>query len=213
MNGHDASRCSYDTVAGYYDAAIGDELAAKPIDRALLAALAEHCRGGLVADIGSGPGQVAAHLAAAGTRVVGIDLSPGMCAAARRRAVPAAAGDLVAVPLASGCLTGLVCWYALIHLDADERMVAYQEMARLLRAGGWALIAFHTADADAQPGDARHLDTWFDQPVDLTFRFLDPDTEIATAHQAGLHLAARLDRQPVPGEHPSARTYLLIEHL
>ena len=202
---------SYDAVAERYDAAIGDELAAKPIDRALLTALAEHCAGGLVADLGCGPGHVGAHLAARGARVVGVDISPAMCALARRRSVPTASGDLQALPLAGGCLAGIVCWYSLIHLEPLERAVAYHEMARVLRVGGQASVAFHTADADARPGEARHLSTWWDQPVELIFRFLDPDAEIAAAEQQGLRLVARLDRRPVPAEHPSCRSYLLLE--
>ncbi len=211
MTDRRAIRRSYDAVAEVYDAAIGDELAAKPLDRALLAALADHCVGGVVADLGCGPGHVAAHLAARGARVVGLDLSPAMCTLARRRSVPAAAGDVLAVPLADSCLAGIVCWYTLIHLERHERVVAYQEMARVLRVGGWALVAFHTADTDARPGDARHLTNWWDRPVELTFRFLDPDAEIAAAEREGLRLAARLDRQPVFAEHPSSRSYLLLE--
>ena len=41
--GTEAVRHSYDTVAGRYAAEIGEELAAKPLDRALLDAFAETC--------------------------------------------------------------------------------------------------------------------------------------------------------------------------
>lgn len=189
-----------------YEQAISDELAVKPLDRAPLAALAEQCAGRVVGDLGCGPGHVAAHLSALGTHVVGVDLSPAMGALAGRRGVPTVAGDLVALPLADRSLSGIVCWYTLIHLDPAERAIAYRELARVLRPAGWALIAFHTADADARPGDTRHLVTWWDQPVDLTFRFLDPDAETTAAGYAGLRLTARLDRQPVDGEHPSTRS-------
>lgn len=208
MSGHSTSRRSYDTVAARYEQAIGDELAVKPLDRALLAALADQCAGGVVGDLGCGPGHVAAHLSALGTHVVAVDLSPAMCALAGRRGVPAVAGDLVALPLADRSLSGIVCWYTVIHLDPAERTIAYRELARVLRPAGWALIAFHTADA--RPGDTRHLTRWWDQPVDLTFRFLDPEAETTAAVYAGLRLTARIDRQPVDGEHSSTRSYLLL---
>lgn len=211
LTSHAATRRSYDAVATRYDQAIGDELADKALDRALLAALAEHCSGGVVGDIGCGPGHVASHLASLGAHVIGVDLSPRICGLAARRGVPAAAGDLVGLPLAGQALSGAVCWYSLIHLDHGERAVAYQELARVLRPAGRVVIAFHTADADARPGDTRHLADWWGQTVDLTFRFLDPDREIIAAEQAGLHPSARLDRQPVEGEHQSLRTYLLLE--
>ena len=111
-------RRSYDTVADRYASEIGGELAAKPLDRALLDAFAETCAGGTVADLGAGPGHVAAHLAARGVGTVAVDLSPAMCRLARSGAgIPAAAGDLTGLPLATGIVAGAVCWYALINLD------------------------------------------------------------------------------------------------
>src|SRR5690349_10665090 len=81
-----ALAASYDRVAGEYTARIADELDGKPLDRALLHAFAEQVGGaGTVADIGCGPGHVAAFLAASGAQVEGIDLSEGMVAQARRR--------------------------------------------------------------------------------------------------------------------------------
>ena len=204
------TRDAYDGVAERYNQEIGGELTAKPWDRALLTALAETCAGGIVADIGCGPGHVAAYLAAQGVRVLGVDLSPAMCSQARRRAILAAAGDLAAMPVASGTLSGIVCWYALIHLDADQRAAAYREMKRVLHPGGHALVAFHTSDAETPSGGARRLNQWWEREVDLTFRFLDADQEATALDEAGLHLVARTDREPAPGEHQSQRSYLLV---
>jgi SAM-dependent methyltransferase len=56
-----------------------DELAAKPLERALLAAFAELVQAagaGPVANLGSGPGRVTAHLHALRSSVFGVDLSP-----------------------------------------------------------------------------------------------------------------------------------------
>ena len=74
---------SYDLVAERYAAEIAGELTHKPLDRGLLDAVAELAGGGPVADVGCGPGHVAAYLAGRGARTVGLDLSPGMCAVAR----------------------------------------------------------------------------------------------------------------------------------
>lgn len=204
------TRDAYDAVAERYNQEIGDELTTKPWDRALLTALAETCAGGMVADLGCGPGHVAAYLAAQGVCVLGVDLSPAMCSQARRRAILAAAGDLTAMPVASGTLSGIVCWYALIHLDADQRAAAYREMKRVLHPGGHALVAFHTSDAETPSGGARRLNQWWEREVDLTFRFLDAGQEATALDEAGLHLVARTDREPAPGEHQSQRSYLLV---
>ncbi|MFB9235703.1 class I SAM-dependent methyltransferase [Plantactinospora siamensis] len=205
------TRRSYDTVAERYAAEIGQELPGKPLDRALLDALVELAAGGPVLDVGCGPGHATAHLAGRGAPAVGLDLSPGMCRVARAKTgLPYAAADMTALPVRSGVAGGVVCWYALIHLDRAARAAAYAEFARVLRPGGHALLAFHTSDADAEPGDATSFTTWWDRPVELTFRYLDPADETAALSRAGLHLAARVDRAPYADvEHPSQRSYLL----
>jgi SAM-dependent methyltransferase len=60
----DHVRASYDAVAERYAREIGDELAAKPVDRALYALFAELTGTGIVGDVGCGPGHVTAYLAA-----------------------------------------------------------------------------------------------------------------------------------------------------
>ena len=82
-------RAVYDASADAYVEAIGTEVTHAvegPIDRALLVAFVELVSGsgvGPVADVGCGPGRVAAFLAAQGIDVVGVDLSPAMLAVAR----------------------------------------------------------------------------------------------------------------------------------
>jgi SAM-dependent methyltransferase len=81
---HHSVRQSYDAVAEEYAAGFRDELASKPLDRALLACLAEQAADGApIADLGCGPGHVAAWLAARRVATVGIDLSPAMIAVGR----------------------------------------------------------------------------------------------------------------------------------
>lgn len=206
------TRRSYDRVAARYQAEVGAELAAKPLDRALLAAFAEQARGvgGPVLDVGAGPGHVAAHLSGAGVRVVASDLSPGMCRQARRAGLPAVAADMTALPLRSASVAGVVCLYAVIHLDQAQRAAAYAEFARVLQPGGSALVAFHTSDAEVAMGEELVLTSWWDEPVRLTFRYLDPAAEAAALTAAGFTVTARVDRAPGPGEHPSQRSYLLV---
>ena len=59
----DLTRRGYDAVARSYASEIADELPGKPLDRAVLDVVVELAAGGLIADIGCGPGHVAAHLA------------------------------------------------------------------------------------------------------------------------------------------------------
>jgi len=206
------TRRSYDLVADRYSAELSGELAGKPLDRALLVALAELAGGGCIVDVGAGPGHVAAHLASCGTAAIGLDLSPGMCAVGHRdTGLPFAAADMVGLPLSSGAVTGIVCFYALIHLDTPGRASAYREFSRVLGRGGYALVAFHTSDAEVPVGGERARKDWWGYEVDLVFRFLDPATEVKSMAEVGLELVARMDRGPHPDvEHLSQRSYLLV---
>jgi SAM-dependent methyltransferase len=210
----DAVRASYDAVAENYAAEIGGELAHKPIDRALLAVLVELVGDGVLADVGCGPGHVAAHLAAIGARVVGIDLSPRMVAVARARwpELTFAVGDMRSLPTGDASWGGAVCAYSIIHLDRDDRPRAYAELARAITPGGFLLVSFHTANLDsgAAAGQSVHVGQWWDHEVDLDFHFLDPDGTTADLATAGFQVIARTDREPIPGaEAPTRRSYLL----
>lgn len=207
-----ATRRGYDLVATDYATELGDELTGKPLDRALLEMMVEVAAGKIICDMGCGPGHVASYMANRGARILGLDLSPAMCSVGRQAAsLPFAAADMTALPIRSQVLGAIVSLYAVIHLDASARAAAYREFARALQPGGLALIAFHVRDADTRPGGGRTLTDWWGHEVQLHFRFLDPLEEIELLADAGLQLAARLDREPYKGiEHPSFRSYLLV---
>jgi len=205
---------SYDRIAQRYAQEIGRELQGKPLDRALLDAIAELAGSGLVLDLGCGPGHVSRYLSARGASCVGLDLSPAMCQLANdpSSGLRSAVADMTAVPVRSGVAAAVVALYSVIHLAEPDRRRAYEEFARVLSPGGIALIGFHVRDADSGPGENRRMFDWWGQPIDLTFHFLDPSVEIELLADAGLRRIARLDRTPIPnGEHPSERSYILVQ--
>ena len=77
----DQLRAGYVTVARAYREQLGNELAGKPLDRAMLDAFVESVTG-LIVDVGCGPGHVTRYLASRGASVEGVDLSPAMIAEA-----------------------------------------------------------------------------------------------------------------------------------
>jgi ubiquinone/menaquinone biosynthesis C-methylase UbiE len=93
---------------------------------------------GPVLDLGCGPGQYTRVVAAAlGTgRVLGLDLSFPMLAAARR-VVPEVLlvrGSASSLPIREETLSGVLCWNALQLFPDPQRVV--REAARVLRVGG-----------------------------------------------------------------------------
>ena len=212
-------RDSYDRVAERYVEELGGELAGKPLDRALLRCLIELVAGveetsgtGVVADLGCGPGHVAAYLAAQGVPTTGIDISPAMVEVGRRRYpdVTFRVGSLLAIPAVDAEMAAAIAFYSIIHLIPEDRATAYQEMARVIRPGGWLLLAFHTSLVGQAPGQVMQVSQWWGEQVDLDFYYLEPDGVVDGVVAAGFTVMARTDREPWPGgEHESRRTYLL----
>ncbi|MEV8097272.1 class I SAM-dependent methyltransferase [Kitasatospora sp. NPDC085879] len=202
----DRVRRSYDTVAEEYRRRIGGELAYKPLDRALLAALVEEVGAGApVADLGCGPGHVTAWLAGRGVAAVGIDLSPGMVAAARREHPRSEfrEGDLRHLPAADGEFAAAVALYSVIHLEPSELRGAFEEMRRVLRPSGQLLVAFHLGE------EVRHLTEWWGHEVDVDFHFYAVGTVVEALREAGFTVEAQVERTSHPQEAPTRRGYLL----
>ena len=198
------TRASYDAVAETYARLFGDELAGKPLDRALLGAFAETVSGP-VADIGCGPGHVTAHLHRLGCAAFGLDLSPGMIAVARK-AYPDVSfdvGDMTALDITDGSLGGIVAFYSLIHLPPDQLPVALAEFACVLAPGGQVLLAFQSG-----AGERLHQTDWHGHDVNLDHYRRSPADVTAQLAAAGLHVHTTLTRDALPAE-LAPRCYLL----
>jgi SAM-dependent methyltransferase len=203
-----ATQAGYDAVAEEYGARFFDELAAKPLDRALLDCLIELTRGrGAIADIGCGPGQIARYLADHGAHAMGIDLSPEMAQLAQRLSpdIPFRVGDMLALDLEDNALGGITAFYSVIHAPPEQMPQVMREFYRVLRPGGLALLAFHIGD------EVVHRDEWWEKPVSLDFHFYQPETLAQRLVEAGFRIEAKVERAPYVGsvEHPSQRGYLL----
>jgi ubiquinone/menaquinone biosynthesis C-methylase UbiE len=201
-----AVRRSYDAVAEEYAAHFDDELDHKPLDRAMLAAFVEQTEtGAAIADVGCGPGHVAAWIHAHGAPAVGIDLSPGMVSVGRRLhpEVSFREGDFRALPAQDGEFAAVVALYSIIHLEPEELSAAFGEIRRVLRPNGLLLVAFHAGTGIV------HRDEWWGAAVDIDFRFLEPATVVGAIEGSGFVLQATLERSAYPGEVATRRAYLL----
>jgi SAM-dependent methyltransferase len=185
------TRESYDATADDYVVWIAAELAAKPLDRAMLSAFASLVSGP-VADVGCGAGRVTAHLTSLGVDAFGIDLSPGMIDAARRAhpGLRFEVGSMLSLDLPAGSLGGLVAWYSTIHVPDPLLPKVFAGFHRALAPGGYLLLAFQVGD------DVRHLSSAGGHEVSLDFHRRRPSTVADLLRAAGFTMRAELVRQP-----------------
>jgi SAM-dependent methyltransferase len=203
--GADHTRVSYDRVAAEYAARLNDELTHKPLERALLDAVAT--RGsGPVCDLGCGPGQVGGYLRARGARALGVDLSHGMARQARalHPDLPVAQADMRALPFAAGALAGVAAFYSLIHIPPPGLPAALRELRRVVAPGGWLIAGFHVGQ------EVRHFAEWWGATVDVDFYFFEVEPTVAACRAAGWIIEDVVERPPYPEvEVQTQRAYIL----
>lgn len=189
------TQTSYDQVASQYAERFKDEMDDKPFDRDCLDRLSREVGTlGPICDMGCGPGQIARYLHRKGIDTLGVDLSPRMIAEAQRLnpEIPFHRGDMLSLPDADNSWGGIAAFYCIIHIPRERIVAALREMKRVLKPGGLLLLAFHIGD------DTKHLDTWWDKPVNLDFAFLQPSEVENWLREAGYELQETLVREPNP---------------
>lgn len=197
------TRASYDAVATDYAEWARNELAVKPMDRAVLGAFAELvlAHGGPVADIGCGPGRVTTYLDSLGVPAFGVDLSPEMIAVARRThpELRFEVGSMLDLDLDDGTLGGILAWYSVIHIPAQRRPDVFAGFHKALAPGGYLQLAFQVGDEPMRLTDARG------HQVSLDFHRLRPEQVTESLRNAGFAMQAQLVREPDDaGEFPES---------
>lgn len=202
-----ATRDSYDLLADHVADAWRDELDRKPYDRAVLSVFAELVRagGGLVTDVGCGAGRISGWLNQAGLDVEGIDLSPGMLAAARRDypGLRFTEGDMLSLDLPEASRAGIIAWYSIIHLPRERVPDAFGGFRRFLKPGGYLQLAFQAGD-----GSPRRTEG-FGHAIDLWFHRQQPDVVRQQLTAAGFSVQACLTREPFPDTEKTPQAFIL----
>ena len=204
----DNTQKSYDTIARAYADQIYAELKEKPFDREVLDRFAERVRGrGRVCDVGCGPAQIARYLRDRGIDALGLDLSRGMLAQARRLNpdLQFVQTSMLALGLGAETLAGIAAFYCIIHVPRARVVAALAEMRRVLRPGGSLLLTFHLGTEDS------HHEEMLGRPVSLDVTRFTSAEMAGYLRAAGLVVEAVQERDPYAPEveYQSRRGYIL----
>jgi SAM-dependent methyltransferase len=199
---------SYDRVADEYARRIHTELEHKPFDRELLDGFAARVKDrGPVADVGCGPGMVAAYLATQGvTSVFGLDLSPKMISHAEDLypGLDFRVGDFSKLDAPGDSWAGITAFYSLIHKPRTEIQAVLREFQRVLAPGGLLLLAYHVGS------EVRHASEWWGTAVDIDFVFFETGEMLTYVWNAGFDSELDVEREPYPEiELQTRRGYIL----
>jgi SAM-dependent methyltransferase len=111
-------------------------------------------RGASWLEVACGPAVISRALAAKVGRVRGIDLTPAMVEKAREEAaregldnVEFSVGDATALEFDDASFDGVVTRLSFHHIPAPQRVL--EEMARVVRPGGWVIVSDLLTDEDA----------------------------------------------------------------
>ena len=209
-------RAVYDASADAYVRFVGVEISPATegsIDRALLYAFVDMARAansGRIADVGCGPGRVAAFLARLGADVVGFDVSTAMLDNARiaHPAINFEQGQLAAVLVPDASLIGAVCWYSIIYTPPEHLNDVCLELSRVLAPGGYLLLAFQAGRSEGQLRPDAH-----GTGLPLTSYLHDPDVVATMLSGAGLQLHTRAVRQAEFAHETSPQAFLIARAL
>ena len=185
----------YDAVSREYAERFKDEMDDKPFDRDCLDRLANEVGHlGPICDMGCGPGQIARYLHRKGVQTLGVDLSPNMVAEAGRLnpEIHFHQGDMLSLPDEDDSWGGIAAFYCIIHIPREQIVDALREMKRVLKPGGILLVTFHIGQ------EIKHLDEWWEKPVNLDFAFYLPAEMESWLKEAGYKLIETLVREPNP---------------
>ncbi|MFJ1896148.1 MULTISPECIES: class I SAM-dependent methyltransferase [unclassified Streptomyces] len=204
-----AVRESYDTVASDYFERVKPPEELDPLSRGMLNVFAETVRTaglGPVADLGCGPGRVAAYLAGRQVDVFGLDLSPAMVELARdaHPDLRFGVGSMTSLPVRDGGLGGILAYYSTHHTPPALLPMVFGEFRRTLAPGGSLMLAGHV-------GAGQHLRptrAYGGHPVSYESYLLPPERIAELLKQAGLVLTARLVEEPGEGAERTFATFL-----
>ena len=154
--------------------------------------------GARVLDLGCGGGVPYAAMLSGRFDVIGVDISAGQVALARRL-VPGATflrGDMSSLAFRPGAFDAIVALYSIIHVPREEHESLLQHLYELLRPAGRLLAVLGRDDWVGRESD------WLVPGVEMYWSHFDADTNQRMVERAGFRtLGVQIEPDPLDGAH------------
>jgi ubiquinone/menaquinone biosynthesis C-methylase UbiE len=176
----DTVREGYDALAETYD----DQRTLDGRGTELLADFLDDRDPDRVLDAGCGAGRPVLERLDRHGATVGLDVSREQLALAREAVpgVPLLQGDLAHLPLGNGSVDAVVAYWSLIHVPLADHRQVLEEFARVLAAGGAALVC-------EGPGEwVGQNDGWLDTDVEMGWELAGVDRTRDQLRAAGFEV-------------------------
>lgn len=197
---NDVTRRAYNVVADAYADHITGTAGEESLELAAITYFAQLLpEPRRVLDAGCGAGRMLPYLADLGCEPQGVDLSPEMLRRARQDfpGYTLVEGALTNLEYADATFDGVFSWYSTVHSPDADVAVMLGEMRRVVRPGGYVLVAFQSGTDKRRVGEGfRKLG--LEVEMYRYHRTLDDVAQLMTG--AGLDVVVRLERAAVASE-------------
>jgi len=191
---HRKTRQAYNLAAQKYHDLFHDEMNQKGYDRRLLDDFAlRFTKGSLLCDAGCGPSaHIGRYLFDKGMGVVGVDIADRCIELARKHnpGMGFERGDIARLAFDAESFDGIVSYYSIIHTPKAYMHEIFSEFYRILKPGGYVLLAVKAGTTEGYVTDLLGIET------ELYFAFFTEEEISQYLKQARFHLEYIEKRKP-----------------
>jgi SAM-dependent methyltransferase len=201
------TRQAYNLAAQRYHDLFHGEMHEKEYDRNLLDGFASHFdRNSLICDAGCGPsGHIGRYVFEKGIPVLGVDIADRCVELARQHnpTMPFERGDIGESVFAERTFDGIIAYYSIINTPKDCVGRLFSEFHRILKPGGYLLIAVKAGTTEGYLTELLGIRT------DIYFSLFTPDEIRRYYEEAGFCVELLEQRNPYDSEINADRIFAI----